>query len=56
MLDLNRLMAGKPFRKLAISIDGGGKEAVEDFIKRSGYKLPAFLAGDETISKLYDIT
>jgi hypothetical protein len=33
-----------------------GKEAVKAFIKRSRYRLPAFLGSDEAISKLYCIT
>jgi peroxiredoxin len=56
MAGLNRLMAGKPFRMMAISIDEGGKEAVEAFFKQSGTELPAFLDTNGTIGKMYGIT
>jgi len=52
MADLNRLMAGKPYHLHR----WGGKETVEAFIKKSGYKLPALLGSDETIIKRYCIT
>ncbi len=56
MAALNRLMAGKPFRMLAISIDEGGKEAVQAFFSRAGVQLPAFLDTNSAIGKMYGIT
>ena len=56
MAALNRLMAGKPFRMLAISIDEGGKEAVEAFFRKSGNGLPAYLDTNGAIGKMYGIT
>jgi peroxiredoxin len=56
MANLNRIMAGKPFRMMAISIDQGGKEAVEAFFRQSGNTLPALLDTDGAVSKLYGTT
>jgi len=56
MAVLNRLMAGKPFRMLAISIDQGGKGAVEAFFRESGTTLPALLDADGTTGRLYGTT
>jgi peroxiredoxin len=56
MVALNRLMAGKPFRMLAISMDQGGKDAVNDFFRKSGLTLPALLDSDGKVGRLYGIT
>ena len=56
MVTLNRLMTGKPFRMLAISMDQGGKDAVNDFFKKSGLTLPVLLDSDGSVGKLYGIT
>ena len=56
MVKLNSQMAGKPFRMLALSIDEGGKGAVEEFFQRTGQSLPALLDGDQQVGKLYGIT
>lgn len=56
MMRLNAAMAGKPFRMLCISIDDGGKVAVEEFFRKSGFSLPALLDTDKRASKLYGIT
>jgi peroxiredoxin len=56
MMKLNSAMAGKQFQMLAISIDEGGKDAVEGFFRESGAKLPALLDSDQKISKLYGAT
>lgn len=56
MMKLNRSMEGKPFQMLAISIDEGGKGAVEKYFKSSGTLLPAYLDGDGSVSKAYGIT
>lgn len=41
---------------LAVSIDEGGTDAVEDFLKNSGTMLPALLDTDHAISKRYGTT
>ena len=56
MVRLNRLMAGKPFQMLAVSIDERGKDAVESFLKNSGTMLPTLLDTDQAISKRYGTT
>ncbi len=56
MAALNRLMAGRPFQILAISIDEGGKEAVEAFFRQSGNELPAYLDTNRAIGRMYGIT
>lgn len=56
MLRLNRAMAGKPFRMLAISIDEGGKQAVEAYLSNDGAALPVLLDTGGKIGKRYGIT
>ncbi len=56
MAALNRLMTGRPFRMLAISIDEGGKETVQSFFKGAGVELPAYLDTNTAIGKMYGIT
>jgi peroxiredoxin len=56
MMKLNQSMSGKQFQMLAISIDEGGKAAVESFFKKSGMTLPAFLDTDGAVSRSYGIT
>ena len=56
MVKLNQAMQGKNFQMLAISIDEGGKAAVEDFFKRGGITLPALLDSDGQISRRYGTT
>ena len=56
MAKLNRLMAGKPFQMLAVSIDEGGKEAVEAFFKQAGTELPVLLDTNGATGKLYGLT
>jgi len=56
MAKLNRLMAGKPFQMLAVSIDEGGKEAVEAFFKKEGTELPVLFDANGAVSRLYGIT
>jgi peroxiredoxin len=56
MMKLNAAMAGKPFQMLAVSIDEGGKEAVEAFFNQSKMLLPALLDTDNSVSKRYGIT
>jgi thiol-disulfide isomerase/thioredoxin len=56
MMKLNKSMEGQPFQMLAISIDEGGKAAVEKYFKASGNLLPAYLDSDGVISQGYGIT
>jgi len=56
MMKLNSAMAGKPFQMVAVSIDEGGKKAVEDFFKDSHFTLPAYLDPETSAAKVYGIT
>ncbi len=56
MMKLNSQMAGKPFQMVAVSIDEGGKPAVEEFFKRSGNSLPAYIDPSSASSKSYGLT
>ena len=56
MVKLNQLMQGKNFQMLAVSIDEGGKDAVQDFFKQGGVTLPALLDTDGTTARLYGTT
>lgn len=56
MVKLNQTMAGKPFQMLAISIDEGGKGAIEQFFANSGQSLPAYLDGEQKVAGLYGTT
>jgi peroxiredoxin len=56
MVALNRIMVGKPFRMLAISMDQGGKDAVNDFFRNSGLTLPVLLDKDGNVGRLYGVT
>jgi len=56
MVKLNSVMTGKPFQMVAISVDEGGKQAVESFFKESGFSLPAYLDESGTSAKIYGVT
>ncbi len=56
MMKLNSLMAGKPFQMVAVSIDEGGKPAVDAFFKQSGNSLPAYIDPSAASSKSYGLT
>ena len=56
LVKLNSAMENKPFRMLAVSIDEGGKHAVETYFKESGNTLPALLDTDRSVGKIYGIT
>jgi len=56
MMKLNKSLEGKPFQMLAISIDDGGKDAVEKYFRSSGYSLPAYLDADGAVSRVYGTT
>jgi len=55
MIKLNQAMTGKAFRMLAISIDEGGKDAVEKFFKGSR-DLPTYLDPDGKTPQVYGTT
>lgn len=57
MIKLNNIMAGKPFQMVAVSIDEGGKPAIESFFQTSGFSgLPAYTDPDSRAAKVYGIT
>jgi thiol-disulfide isomerase/thioredoxin len=56
MMKLNGFMAGKPFQMVAVSIDEGGKQAVDAYFKESGYSLPTYFDESGASSKSYGIT
>ena len=56
MMKLNSAMAGKPFQMVAVSIDEGGKPAIEAFFKTHNYTLPAYIDPENRASKTYGIT
>ncbi|MDD2897087.1 MAG: TlpA disulfide reductase family protein [Desulfuromonadaceae bacterium] len=56
MMKLNTFMAGKPFQMVAVSIDEGGKPAIESFFKETGFSLPTYLDESGISSKAYGIT
>lgn len=56
MVKLNQVMQGKNFQMLAISIDEGGKQAVQEFFRQNGVTLPALLDTDGSVSRRYGTT
>src|SRR5664279_786995 len=56
MVGLNQAMQGKAFQMLAVSVDEGGKAAVEAFFKKGGVVLPALLDTEGKVSRLYATT
>jgi thiol-disulfide isomerase/thioredoxin len=56
MMKLNTFMTGKPFQMVAISIDEGGKPAIESFFKESGFSLPTYLDASGASAKTYGVT
>lgn len=56
MMKLNSFMAGKPFQMVCVSVDEGGKKAVEEFFKNSGFSLPAYTDPSGQAAKTYGIT
>ncbi len=56
MMKLNSFMAGKPFQMVCVSVDEGGKKAVESFFKNTGFSLPAYTDPSGQASKTYGIT
>ncbi|SNB44736.1 TlpA disulfide reductase family protein [Geobacter sp. DSM 9736] len=56
MMKLNQAMAGKPFQMVAVSIDEGGKEAVQRYFQSSGTSLPTLLDTEQKVGRRYGIT
>lgn len=56
MMQLNSLMTGKTFQMVAISMDEGGKPAIESFFKETGFSLPTYLDASGASVKSYGIT
>lgn len=57
MIKLNKTMAGKPFQMVAVSIDEGGKPAVESFLQTSGFsELPVYMDTENRAANTYGIT
>lgn len=58
MMKLNTFMAGKPFQMVCVSVDEGGKKAVTEFFKNTGFSLPVYFDPDPTglAAKTYGIT
>uniref|UniRef100_C6E5H2 Alkyl hydroperoxide reductase/ Thiol specific antioxidant/ Mal allergen n=1 Tax=Geobacter sp. (strain M21) TaxID=443144 RepID=C6E5H2_GEOSM len=56
MVKLNQIMQGKNFQMLAISIDEGGEQAVQEFFRQNGVTLPALLDTDGSVSRRYGTT
>ncbi len=56
LVQLNKAMQGKPFQMLAVSVDEGGKDAVQAFFAKKGVTLPALLDGDGKVSRVYGTT
>ncbi|MEI6213828.1 MAG: TlpA disulfide reductase family protein [Desulfuromonadales bacterium] len=56
MMKLQKSMTGKPFQMMAVSIDEGGKTAINSFFKESGFSLPTYLDSSGTAQKLYGLT
>lgn len=56
MMKLNSAMAGRPFQMVAVSIDEGGRPAVESFFRTSGFTLPAYTDPDNRAARSYGLT
>lgn len=56
LMKLNAAMTGKPFQMVCVSVDEGGKLAVQDFFKNSGMSLPAYTDLSGQAAKTYGIT
>lgn len=56
MMQLNRAMTGKPFQMVAVSVDEGGRPAIEEYFRTSRNELPAYTDPGGTAAKIYGIT
>lgn len=56
MMKLNSIMAGKQFQMVAVSVDEGGKPAIDSFFKETGFSLPTYLDESGASVKSYGTT
>ena len=56
MMKLDRAMTGKPFQMVAVSMDEGGKQAIDYFFKERGFMLPTYLDSSGKAVKSYGVT
>ncbi|CAH2031131.1 TlpA family protein disulfide reductase [Trichlorobacter ammonificans] len=56
MMKLNSFMAGKPFQMVCISVDEGGKKAVEEFFRNSGFMLPTYFDPSGQVARNFGVT
>jgi len=56
MMKLNSFMKGKPFQMICVSVDEGGKKAIEEFFQKSGFSLPAYTDATGQVAKTYGVT
>lgn len=56
MMKLNSFMAGKPFEMVCVSVDEGGKKAVIEFFKNTGFSLPAYVDPTGQAPAIYGLT
>jgi len=56
MMALNKAMAGKPFQMVCVSVDEGGKQAVAEFFKNTGFSLPVYFDSTGQATAIYGIT
>jgi len=56
LMKLNAAMKGKPYQMVAVSMDEGGKPAIEEFFRTSGYQLPAYTDPDGKAAAAYGVT
>jgi len=56
MMKLNSFMTGKPLQMVCVSVDEGGKKAIEEFFKNSGFSLPTYTDATGQAAKIYGIT
>lgn len=56
MMKLNSFMAGKPFKMVCVSVDEGGKKAVTEFFKNTGFSLPAYVDPTGQAPATYGLT
>ncbi len=56
MMKLNTIMTGKPFQMVCVSVDEGGKQAVQEFFKNTGFSLPTYLDPAGQAAAAYGLT
>jgi peroxiredoxin len=56
MMKLDRAMTGKPFQMVAVSLDEGGKQAIDSFFKERGLMLPTYLDSNGKAARSYGVT